>query len=62
MIRVYTDEALLARLRLAAQRSMGPEEVRRQKISWVMGMMPFGSDVTYDEVAAIVDRHEGRAA
>jgi len=59
---VYTDSALLERLRLAAQRPMSREEVRRQKISWVLGNLPFDSDATYDEIAAVIDKHEGYAA
>ena len=59
---VYTDSALLERLRLAAQRPMSREEVRRQKISWVLGNLPFDSTVTREEVEAAIARHEGYVA
>jgi hypothetical protein len=41
---------------------MSREEVREQKISWVLGNLPFDSDVTRKEVEAALDRHEGYAA
>jgi hypothetical protein len=59
---IYTDPELLERLRLAAQRPMTREEVREQKISWVLGNLPFDSAVTRDEVEAAIVRHEGYAA
>ncbi len=59
---VYTSPELLERLRLAAQRPMTREEVREQKISWVLGNLPFDSTVTRKEVEAAIARHEGYAA
>ena len=59
---LHTDAELLERLRLAAQRPMTREEVREQKISWVLGNLPFDSTVTRKEVEAAIDRHEGYAA
>jgi hypothetical protein len=58
----HTDPELLERLRLAAQRPMTRKEVREQKISWVLGNLPFDSDATYDEIAAVIDKHERYAA
>lgn len=57
-----TDLALLERLRIAASREMTPEEVRRQRVSFVYGNLPDSSSMTRHEVEAALARLEGDAA
>ena len=39
----------------SAKRKMTREEKREQKISWVIGMMPHGIELTREEAERIVD-------
>jgi hypothetical protein len=41
---------------------MTRKEVHEQKISWVLGNLPFDSTVTREEVEAAIARHEGYVA
>lgn len=61
LIEPRSDAALLARLRQAAQKEMSPEEVRRQRLSFVYGNLPNGNTMTRDEVEVALDRLEGTA-
>lgn len=54
-----TDEALLERLRESARRPLTKREVAEQRISWVYGNLPDDSTLTRDEVARIIEAHEG---
>lgn len=56
------DAALIERLVEMAKRRMSPEEVRSQRLSFVLGNLPFDSDVTRIEVEAAIGRYEGEAA
>lgn len=56
------DAALILRLMEAAKRRMSPEEAREQRLSFVLGNLPFDSDVTREEVEAAIKRYEGEAA
>lgn len=62
MTDILTDPELLAALKEAAGRAMSPKEVRAQRISFVMGAVSEGSNVSRAEVENIIDRQEGRAA
>ncbi len=42
-------------LKEAAKRKMSREEKREQKISWVIGMMPHGVELSREEADRIVD-------
>ena len=57
-----TDPELLAALRKAAGTKMTPDEVREQRISFVMSAMDEGSTVSRDEVGRMIDEREGKAA
>ena len=59
---IKSDPNLLQRLREAAGRPMSREEVRAQKISFILGMMPHDSTITRQQVEDIVDRSAGKAA
>jgi hypothetical protein len=54
-----TDEVLLERLRESARRPLTKREVAAQRISWVYGNLPDDSTLTRDEVARIIEAHEG---
>lgn len=57
-----TDDALLAKLREAAKHHMSKNEIREQKISYVMGVVSQDSTITRKQVEEILDRAEGAAA
>lgn len=57
-----TDTTLLDRLRAAAGVEMTPEEVRRQRISFVYGNLPSDSDMTKNDVERVLNRLEGATA
>lgn len=57
-----TDAGLLMKLEQAAKRHMTKDEMRLQKISFVMGNMPKESTLTRQQVAEILDSAEGVAA
>jgi hypothetical protein len=52
---------LQAALDRAAKHAMTPEERREQRLSFVMGMLPSENKMTREQVAAFLDKHEGRA-
>ena len=52
-------DALFEALRQAGQ-EMTEEDVRQQKISFIMGTVSFDSKITREEVAACIDRMAGR--
>ena len=57
---VRTDPDLIEALRRSAGQEMTEEEIREQKISFIMGMSSFDSKITRAEVAAHIDRMAGR--
>lgn len=57
-----TDPRLLVSLAQAAKRQMTKDELRLQKISFVMGNMPKESTLTRKQVEDILDSAEGVAA
>ena len=56
-----TDEnkAIEELLRSKAKRFLTPEELRAQRVSFVMGMLPRDSTLTRERVQEIVDRYDG---
>ena len=57
---VRADPDLIEALRRSAGQEMTEEDVRRQKISFIMGMSSCDSKITREEVAAHIDRMAGR--
>ena len=57
-----TDAALLAKLSEAAKHQMTKDELRLQKISFVLGNVSGDSTITRKQVEEILDRAEGVAA
>ncbi|WP_150443120.1 hypothetical protein [Sphingobium limneticum] len=51
-----TDRSLLDRLSAAAQRGVSVAERRQQRVSFVYGNMPKGSDMSRHEVEKALDR------
>lgn len=62
MPKTNTDPKLLEALANAAGRAMTPDQVREQRISFVMSAVGDGSAVTRSEVELIIDQREGCAA
>lgn len=61
-IDLKTDPALLARLTELAGRQMTKDEVKAQRISFVMGMISHESTLTRRQVEELIDKAEGVAA
>jgi hypothetical protein len=57
-----TDAALLAKLAEAAKRHMTKDELRLQKISFILSSVSDDSTMTRKQVAEILDEAEGVAA
>ncbi|MBC6442566.1 MAG: hypothetical protein GDA53_05460 [Rhodobacteraceae bacterium] len=55
-----TDPEILQALRAAAGTKMTREQVREQKISYVLGMLGAKSTATRADIAQLIDEHEGR--
>lgn len=62
MTKVRTEPSLLEELSRAAGRPMTAQEVREQRISFVMSAVTEGSEVTRAEIGRIIDEREGSAA
>jgi len=61
LIEPRSDAELLERLRQAARKEMTPDEIRRQRLSFVYGNLPNGNTMTRNEVEVTLDRLEGTA-
>ncbi|PWE50049.1 hypothetical protein DEM26_08855 [Thioclava sp. NG1] len=59
-LNAWKNDKLLERLQRDAGRKMSEREIRQQKISFVMGSLDEKSDLTRDDVAKLIDEHEGR--
>ncbi|MEM6847700.1 MAG: hypothetical protein AAF580_06430 [Pseudomonadota bacterium] len=55
-----TDARVLTALRRSAQREPTQEEVREQRVSFIMGSLKENSTVTRERVGSLIDRLEGR--
>ena len=61
MTDLQSESSLTDALREAAGRKMTPEEIREQRVSFVMGTIHRDSDVTREDVRRIIEEREGRA-
>lgn len=57
-----TNEALLKALRDAPSVPQSAEDIRRQRVSFVVGFLGAGSGVTRARIEQIIDRQDGRKA
>ena len=60
MKEIRTDPDLIEALHRSAGQEMTEEEIRKQKISFIMGTLSFDSKITREEVADCIDRMAGR--
>lgn len=58
-IDIKTDADLLRRLREAAGKALTNEELRAQRLSFILGNLPKDSTVTRDEIEKILNQIEG---
>jgi hypothetical protein len=58
MPELHTKASLLSALKDAATRGPTKEELRRQRVSFVMGMIGDGDAVSRERVAEIIDEQE----
>lgn len=56
---IKTDPVLLAKLKEAAGRQLTVEEVRAQRVSFIMGNMPEKSAVTRERIESVLGHFEG---
>lgn len=59
---IKTDPALLEKMKLAAGRPLTAEEVRAQRVSFIMGNMPEKAAVTREKVESVLGHFEGTRA
>ncbi len=62
MTELKTQESLLNALRNALRHQPTHEELRKQRISFIMGCIGNSSNVTRSRVQEILDKQEGRKA
>jgi hypothetical protein len=62
MTNFQTDPRLLTKLEKAAKRRLSPEELRRQKVSFILGSLGEESTITRERVERELDKLEGNAA
>ena len=60
MTSLHTDDALLRKLKAAASRSLSAEELRNQRISFIMGTLKDSSPVTRAKVTEVLAEREGK--
>lgn len=61
MPELQTKASLISALKRAAERGPTKEELRRQRVSFVMGMIGDDDAVSRDRVAEIIDEQEDGA-
>lgn len=54
-----TDEGLLRALQRAASQDLTADEVRRQRISFVVGSLKDSNTVSKERVRSVLDKQEG---
>lgn len=59
MTKVSTSAALLEAMKKAASRPLTTDEVKAQRISFILGSLSDKSTVTRDQIAKIIDDQEG---
>jgi hypothetical protein len=57
-----TSEALVKALQNATARSLGPEEIEQQRVSFIMGSLSSNSNVTRARVEEVLAEQEGKKA
>jgi len=62
MTEIQSNKSLLRALHDAAGRRMTPEEIREQRISFVISTLDEGSEFSREDIAKIIDEKEGKAA
>ena len=60
MTDLKTRESLLEALRNASQHAITEDELRKQRVSFIMGSISEGSGMTRARVEELLDKQEGR--
>ena len=60
MTKLHTDKALLDALRKSSSRTPSHEQLEKQRLSFVLGILPEENHMTRDEVQSVIERQEGR--
>ncbi len=58
---IRTDARLIERLKKSGQ-YVTSEQLRRQRVSYIMGSLPKDSTITRGQIEKILDENEGKAA
>ncbi len=59
-LNIQTDPKFLHRLRAAAKNRLTIEELDRQRVSFIWGMVSEKSGITKEQIVKILEREEGR--
>jgi glutamine synthetase adenylyltransferase len=59
MTELRTDEKLLAAIQQSATLSLPPDQIERQRLSFVMGAMPMDSEMTREDIREVLKRQRG---
>lgn len=62
MTELKTNETLLKALRAASTQPQSAEDIRRQRVSFVVGTLGSNSAVTRARIEEVIDQQEGRKA
>lgn len=60
MNNLHTDKALLKALKESSSYAPTSDQIDRQRLSFVMGALPDGNEMTREEVQEVLERQEGR--
>ena len=60
MAQLRTNEALLKALAKSSSREPPADQWEKQRLSFVMGALDDGNDMTREEVQSVLDKQEGR--
>jgi hypothetical protein len=60
MTDLHTNASLLEKIKRSASKPMTYEEIRKQKISYVMGSLKDGSSVTVSKINEVLSKHDGK--
>lgn len=59
MTDLKTDSVILEKIAAAAKQTMTAEEIRRQKLSFIVGFFGEDSPVTRAQIKKVMAKHEG---
>ncbi len=62
MADLRTNEALLRALKIASATPLTPEELHRQRVSFIMGIVKGDSGITRARVEEVLAKQEGKPA